>query len=502
MRYVVLLYLTPFAISLQAQSTPSIDDAAATITTDDVRRRIEIVADDSMLGRDTPSPGLERAVRYVTRELERLGLQPAGDAGSFEQRFGLSRWTVDSTRSGVDFASGPVRAHAGVGRDVRFIAGAVTGREITGQTIILAGPLTPAAAADQRLRDRVVLLAVDYGRPLPEDLGERIDQVGTAARAVVILSNRDSATFAQRLESAAEPRLTPDFRDQLGAPIVEVHQRALQPLLRKAGIDLSRLHELVRTEFSYAPALQVSLQLTRRYFQRATAPNLVATLEGSDSLLRREYLVISAHLDHLGVRSGQVDSIWNGADDNASGVAGLLELAEAFSRPGARPRRSLLFLLPSAEEDGLWGSSYFTEHPTVPLSAVAAILNLDLIGRNWPDSVIASGLEHSSLGKTLKRVSAAHPELRMAPVADRWPEERIFYRSDHYHFAKKGIPFLFFTSGTHPDYHQPTDTADRIDAEKTSRLVRLLFYVGTAVADDPERPRWRPKSYRQIVEAR
>lgn len=501
MRGIVFLCLTPFAISLQAQSAASLDDAAATITLDDVRRRIEIIADDSMLGRATPSPGLERAVRYVRRELERLGLQPAGDGGSFEQRFGLSRWTVDSAHSGVDFASGPLRAHAEVGHDVRFIGGAATGREITGEPIILAGPLSPAAAADPRLRDRMVLLAVDYARPLPEDLGERINQVGAVARAVVLLSNRDSATFAQRLESAAEPRLTPDFRDHLGAPIVEVHERALQPVLRKAGVDLRRLYQMERTEFSYAPALQVRLQLTRRYFERATAPNLVATLEGSDSLLRREYLVISAHLDHLGVRPGQTDSIWNGADDNASGVAGLLELAQAFSRPGARPKRSLLFLVPSGEEEGLWGSSYFTEHPTVPLSAVTAILNMDLIGRNWRDSVIASGLEHSSLGETVKRVAAGHPELRMAPVADRWPEERIFYRSDHYHFARKGIPFLFFTSGTHPDYHQPTDTADRIDAEKASRLVRLLFYVGTAVADDPERPRWRPESYRQIVEA-
>ncbi len=499
MRRVVFLCLTPLASPLQAQSRVAIAEAVATITPDDVRHRIEIVADDSMLGRDTPSPGLERAAHYVTGELNRLGLRPAGDGGGFEQRFGVSRWTVDPANSSVDFVSGPARARAAVGRDVRFIGGSVTGREITGKTIIYAGPITPETAADPKLRDRVVLLAVDYRRPLPDDLGERINEVGALARAVVIISNRDSATFAQRLESAAEPRLTPDFRDARGAPILEVHERALQPVLRESGIDPSRMRELVRGKFSEAASLRVSLRLNRRYFQRGTAPNLVATLEGSDSLLRREYLVVSAHLDHLGVRSGQRDSIWNGADDNASGVAGLLELAEAFSRPGARPKRSLLFLLPSGEEDGLWGSSYFTEHPTVPLSTITAILNLDLIGRNWPDSVIASGLEHSSLGETLERVATEHPELRMAPVLDRWPEERIFYRSDHYHFARKGIPFLFFTSGTHPDYHQPTDTADRIDAEKTARLVRLLFYVGTAVGNDPERPRWRPESYRKIV---
>ena len=108
----------------------------------------------------------------------------------------------------------------------------------------------------------------------------------------------------------------------------------------------------------------------------------------------------------------------------------------------------------------------------------------------------------STLGETLERVTAAHPELRMAPVADRWPEERIFYRSDHYNFALKGVPVLFFTSGTHTDYHQPTDAADRIDTEKASRLVRYIFYLGAAVANDSRRPRWNPGSYERLVEER
>jgi Zn-dependent M28 family amino/carboxypeptidase len=213
-------------------------------------------------------------------------------------------------------------------------------------------------------------------------------------------------------------------------------------------------------------------------------------------------VAISAHLDHVGVRPGRADSIFNGADDNASGVAGLLEMAEAFSQREARPARSLLFLLPSGEEKGLWGSAYYVQHPTVPLRDIVADLNLDLIGRNWGDSVIVTGPEMSTLGETLRRVSAARPELRMAPLADRWPEERIFYRSDHYNFAVKGVPVLFFTSGTHADYHQPTDAVDRIDTEKASRLVRLVFHVSAAVANAAERPRWTPGSRRRLVEER
>jgi Zn-dependent M28 family amino/carboxypeptidase len=165
-----------------------------------------------------------------------------------------------------------------------------------------------------------------------------------------------------------------------------------------------------------------------------------------------------------------------------------------------RPKRSIVFLAPSAEEDGLLGSAHFTEHPTVPLAQVVANLNMDLIGRNWRDSVIAVGLEQSDLGKTLQLVVQAHPELRMTPIADRWPEERIFYRSDHYNFARKGVPILFFTSGTHADYHQPSDETDRIEGEKVARLVRLLFYLGAQVADTLPRPRWAAESYRQIVE--
>ena len=248
------------------------------------------------------------------------------------------------------------------------------------------------------------------------------------------------------------------------------------------------------------PALTAEIRLSRKVLDRTELPNVAGVLEGSDPTLRREYLVFSAHIDHIGLTPGQPDSINNGADDNASGAAGLLELAEAFSRPGARPRRSLLFLAPSAEEPGLLGSAHFTEHPSVPLQSMVANINMDLIGRNWPDSVIAVGIEQSDLGAILQQVVGSHPELRMTPIPDRWPEERIFYRSDHYNFARKGVPILFFTSGTHEDYHRPTDTAERINVEKESRLVRLLFYLGTAVANRTAPPRWTPKSYQQIVE--
>ncbi len=499
----VLLFASLVGQPLEAQAPGPLDEAVETITPADIRTRIEILANDSMLGRDTPSPGLERAAAYVIAEFHRLGLRPAGDGGAYVQRFGLSRWTVDTAASSLEVSARGARATMAFSGDVRVIGGEVSGQQIAGSAILVAGPLRPALTRDPRLRDRIVLLTPDFARPLPADLGDRIDEIATAARAVIILSNRDSTTFSRRIDTSLEPRLTPDYRDAEGeAPVVEVRESALGSVATVAALDLALLRALDSTVVRDLPDLRVDLRIARHYLQRATAPNLVAVLEGRDPRRRGEYVAISAHLDHVGVRPGRADSIFNGADDNASGVAGLLELAEAFSRREARPARSLLFLVPSGEEKGLWGSAYWVRHPTVQLGEVVADLNMDLIGRNWVDSVIVTGPEMSTLGETLQRVTARHPELRMAPVADRWPEERIFYRSDHYNLALAGVPVLFFTSGTHTDYHQPSDVVDRIDTEKASRLVRYIFYIGAAVANEPERPRWNPGSHARLLEER
>ena len=488
---------------LRAQAPGPLDEAASSITAQDLGGQLGILAHDSMLGRDTPSPGLERAAAYVIREFRRLGLRPAGEAGTYIQRFGVSRWTVDTAGSRLVLRAGRARDTAAFSNEVRVIGGSVTGTPIRGRALLVAGRLTETLAARPELRGRIVLLTPDYLRALPYDLGHRVDAIARVASAVILLSNRDAESLARRIEDSLEPRRSPDFRAaRAGAPVLEVRDGAVRDAVEAAGLDLPQLRGLDTTIVREVPALEVELQVGRRYLARGQAPNLVAVLDGKDEGMGSEYVGFSAHLDHIGTRPGGTDSIFNGADDNASGVAGLLEIAEAFSRPEARPRRSLLFLVPSGEEPGLWGSAYWVEHPTVPLRDVVADLNMDLIGRNWTDSVIVTGPEMSTLGATLSRVSAAHPELRMWPLADRWPQERIFYRSDHYNFALKGVPVLFFTSGTHADYHQPSDVADRIDTEKAARLVRLVFRVGAAVADAPERPQWTPGSHQRLIEER
>jgi peptidase M28-like protein len=490
------LLLVCLATPLAAQAPASSRD----ITAAEMLRRIEIVSDDSMLGRDTPSPGLERAAAYVSREFRRLGLRPAGEGGAYEQRWGISHWIPDTAQSRLELTAGSLRASVRLGRDARFVGGRTNGPEIAGEGWVIWGPLTREATADPRLEGRIVLLVLDYLRPLPVDLADRVDEIALRARAVLLVSNRDSASFARRILDAMEPQIAPDFRlERLAAPVLEVHERAVGPVLRAAGIATDSLRVGTRSG-RRGSGIHIAVTLKRRTLRHDLVPNLLGVLEGRDSTLRAQYVVVSAHMDAVGLRPGAGDSINNGADDNASGLAGLLELAEAFHDPGSRPARSLLFLAPSGEEKGLWGSAHYVAHPTVPLRDMAALINMDLIGRNWTDSVIAVGSDFTTLGESLRRAAAAHPELRMWPLADRWPEERIFYRSDHYHFARRGVPILFFTSGTHPDYHQPTDSADRIDAGKAARLVQLLYYLIADIGNDPMRPRWSPARYREIVQ--
>ena len=233
---------------------------------------------------------------------------------------------------------------------------------------------------------------------------------------------------------------------------------------------------------------------------------MIGILDGRDANLKKEYVLFTAHMDHLGTpgsgegcaaRGG--DSICNGADDDGSGTVAVLELAQAFGAARERPKRSLVFMTVSGEERGLWGSEYFANHPTVPLASVVADLNSDMVGRNWKDTMSVIGREHSSLGAVLDSVTAAHPELNMKPVGDLWPQEELYFRSDHYNFAKKGVPILFFTSGLHPDYHQVSDSPDKIDAEKEARFAQLVYYLGLAVANAAARPQWNPDSYKQIV---
>lgn len=501
MRRCLVLGLALAAGPLSAQSSSSgAARAAATITAADVAHRVGVIADDSMLGRDTPSRGLELTAHYVADQFRRFGLRPGGDKGGWFQRYAITRREFDRDDSRVLLSAGGLEAEVRFDRSARLVQGAIPPGPITGPAVLLGGRLDADTVGRMALRDKVVVYVADFST-LQSD---RAVQVGRAIRlgapkAVLVVANVDPAQFAQRLPRTTMPRTTVDLR-LVSPPVIEVSESAVAPVLRAARVDLAATRGDTTPVFQPLPALRVRAELRDSVLESLTAPNTVGILEGTDPVLRKEYLVFSAHMDHIGITPGGADSVNNGADDDASGTAGVIELAEAFSRPGGRPKRSIIFLTVSGEEKGLWGSRYFSEHPAVPIEHIVADLNMDMIGRNWRDTIVAIGKEHSSLGATLDRVNRAHPELRMTAIDDRWPEERFYFRSDHYNFARKGVPILFFFNGVHPDYHRVTDSPDKIDSEKESRILRLIYYLGRELGDAAERPTWNPESYRTIVD--
>jgi Zn-dependent M28 family amino/carboxypeptidase len=200
----------------------------------------------------------------------------------------------------------------------------------------------------------------------------------------------------------------------------------------------------------------------------------------------------------VGTPDATGDSIYNGADDDASGTSAVLEIAEALASSGRAPARSVLFLLVSGEEKGLLGSRYYSEHPTVPLSSVVANVNIDMIARNAPDTVVAIGQEYSSLGPLMHELVRAHPELQLTASRDLWPQERFFFRSDHFNFARKEIPAIFFFAGVHEDYHRPSDEVEKINADKAARIAKLAYYLTREIATRREPPQWTAQGLQEV----
>jgi Zn-dependent M28 family amino/carboxypeptidase len=330
--------------------------------------------------------------------------------------------------------------------------------------------------------------------------------LSAGAVGLLVISDRSDEQWRARM-SSRRPFLS------VGAPPAGTMEPALVEIrdagaVRALGIDVGTLRAERVLHVRRLQGVTLTFHAQRRVIAAASAPNVIGILDGSDPALKNEYVFFTAHMDHVGVaslrnpacRARGGDSICNGADDDASGSAAVMTIAQACSRLTPRPRRSLVFMTVSGEEKGLWGSEYFTGHPVVPLSNVVADLNIDMVGRNWRDTIAVIGKEQSDLGATLDRLAAAHPELNMRPVGDLWPMEHFYTRSDHFNFARRGVPILFFFNGTHADYHQVSDEVAKIDAEKESRIARLIFYLGLEIANTTARPRWDPEAYKRVVD--
>lgn len=498
----------------QGASDADIRAAASVITPAKVLNRLSVIADDSMGGRNTPSPGLEKTAQYLADNYRTWGLLPAGADSSWFQRYKLQRLRVNTADSYFDVDAAGSISHFTFSRWA-LASGPMTGAVLSGGLEIISGAVTEKDIEPIDLTGKIVLFVPNAQRPTENSFVTRA-LVGKRPVAIVTLVNTDPVAFAARVAAAREanPRAILAGMPVTGVVQLTIHDSILagDPNTHN-NPDWNQLRGMPTAVITDAPeGVFASIKVVSTVVGETSAPNVVAMVRGSDPLLRDEYVVFSGHMDHVGTAGdgvggcspftrpdSTVDKICNGADDDGSGTIGVFSIAEALVKLKGQTRRSIIVLNVSGEEKGLYGSGYFAEHPTVPMGKVVADINLDMIGRNSPDSIAVIGKEHSDMGETLARVQAAHPELKLVGSDDIWPAEGFYSRSDHFNFARKGVPVLFFFNGTHPQYHRADDEVKLINTGKLARVAQLAFYLGVEIANTTARPEWNPASYQTIV---
>ncbi|MEX2532253.1 MAG: M20/M25/M40 family metallo-hydrolase [Gemmatimonadota bacterium] len=486
----------PAAVETPAPPTAAVEAsllevAESSITAEKTFESLSFLAADDMLGRDTPSPELERAAEYLADQLGELQLEPAGDEGSFVQRWPFERLVLDAEES---------RARVEVGGETRDWRYSREYFAIPSPPVLVEG--TPVYAPTAQAVT-MGLPAEAAGQPLvvglPDGLGPDFAmaiQGGMQAQVAGIILVMDEGTDEAAVHQIAQA-LEGGAAGEMPLPVMGLAYEAGRDFLAAAGVDPdgaggpgAQVLEGVRVEFSFAFDPTVD-----------QVPNVAGLLRGSDPALADEYVVLTAHFDHVGVGPPDAtgDSIYSGADDNASGTSAVLQVARAFTALPEAPARSVLFLFVSGEEKGLLGARHYAQNPTVPQEGLVANLNLDMVSRNHPDTVYGIGEEYTTIGRMAHEIVAEHPELGLVVAQDPEPEEQVFLRSDHFSFVQVGVPALMFTTWLHDDYHVPSDTSDRVDAEKAARVARLAFLLAHRIASDPARPEWTEEG-RELLE--
>ena len=499
----------PASPSMHYDPTGSINAAA-------LRRDLFIIADDSFRGRETGTPEARRAAGFLARRVQQIGLEPAGDS-LYLQRVPMVRETfARTTQLTVTWNSGQ-RQSLRLGTDLTPIIS--FGSELPTPVRSAEGDVLFVGNGPDDEKQMMALLPLNpQGRVLVTSvIGANQRSADPAVRAV-----RDSmmimriARMASLHPAAVVVLMTGEMETE--------YQRHLRTLLQETSLDGpepadsgKQMPMLVfgparrgspllpaRWPNDLAPQLLDRQLAARVDINRTpfTAYNVVAVVRGHDPKLNKTYLAYGAHYDHIGImppelrngRGASPDSIANGADDDGSGSVALLAIAQQMAV--YRPRRSVLFVWHVGEEEGMLGSSYFTSHPTVPIDSIVAQFNADMIGRNEPNMLglvgprAAPNYQSWRLGMIVDSVNRASPT--PFRIERKWDDpddpQHVYQRSDHYSYAKKGIPIVFFTSGEHEDYHRVSDEASKIDYDKMARVAQLMLEAGLAVSNRSMRP--------------
>jgi hypothetical protein len=514
------------------------DEASTTIRPEAIRADMRFLADDLLEGRGTGTRGHEIAAKFIASEFEAMGLEPAGQDGTYFQNVRLRSMRPGEAYSTLSMVRGGKEQTLTFRQD--FIAEADAGRTETSVEAPVVyvgfGVTAPEQAYDDYagVQAKGKVVAYVFGAPPQFESTVRAHYSAYEAKAANAAAHGAVGTIL--LDSPFLEQFYP-FKDQvrdLGFPDMRWLDGQGQPndyfpQLRGAAIlnmaATARLFEGSgkSPEEIYAGAkegkpLSLALPVTAKMkivtkLEDIHSPNVVARLQGSDPKLRDEYVVYTAHLDHLGIGEPvNGDKIYNGAMDNASGSASLLEIARAYSQMKPHPRRSILFVSVTGEEEGLLGSDYFAHYPTVAKDGLVANINIDgNLALLWPiEDVVARGSEHSTLGAAAHK---AADRLKLDVSPDPVPDLVLFIRSDQYSFVKQGVPSVFASAGIKSsdpkikpreiattwrltNYHKPQDDMNHsFDFESGAKYARYVFLLGYVVAQETEKPTWNPGDF-------
>jgi hypothetical protein len=500
---------------------------ADTITAAQLKDYLSFIASDEMEGRDTPSRGLDTTAKFLAMNLSHWGFKPAGDDGSYFQKIALSRDVIDKAETRAQLNDQPLV----LGDD--YIPSARPA-DVAAAQIVFAGNgwFVKAKNIDAyKGIDAKGKIAVIFGPPngFPpgirnsdltgkrgEDwmnVAEYAQKQGVAA-IVIVPDFQYLANWDRNRTRMTERGITKvdKFQSPAGTqiPQIVISPRVANVLFQGEKQNAPSIFETVYAAqplepFALNPGKKLSLAVKVKS-DPATTQNVVAVFEGSDPLLKNEYVALGAHYDHVGIGIPvNGDAIYNGADDDGSGTTALLAIAEALAKASTRPKRSVLFVWHAGEEKGLWGSRYFTDYPTIPLDKIVTQINIDMIGRSKKEGdtnprnrelsgpneiyVIGSKMMSTELGELTEKVNKQYLNViydyRYDDPAD---PNRFFFRSDHFNYARKGIPIVFFFDGEHEDYHRPGDSVDKIDFQKMEKIARTIYMTLWEVASRPTRP--------------
>ncbi len=544
MRLISMFGLTLIAASLvgcndvtDTEASNNSTVAAVTANASTLQAHLEFLASDELEGRDTGSQGHEIAAKYIATEFQQLGLEPAGDDGTYFQRIKFRRSYLEENSATFTARNGDTEIEFDYPK--QFITGpsAYTEQDDVTAPLVFVGyglvseafGLNDYAGVD--VNGKIVVMLTGRPADLPSEEGAHLNSSKTkfaAERGAVgiITLHSPEREKVRPFEVGAMYQRAPTVRwlQPNGEPNVAykniaagayLHHEAAAPLFAKAPQSLTDIFAAAEAG-EPVPSFELGFeaQLTRASrHEEISSPNVAAVLPGSDPQLKHEYVLYTAHSDHIGITKdlSQDDHINNGAMDNASGVAVMLETARMFVESGVAPKRSVLFLSVTAEERGLLGADYFAHQPTVPLANIVANVNLDMpvLLYDFAD-VIAFGSTHSTLGET---VASAAGKYGIELSEDPMPEQAIFTRSDHYPFVKKGVPAVFlmtgFTAKNEDEnggevwgkffaehYHRPSDSTDLpINYDAGVVFTNINYAIGEEIANQQQRPRWLPESF-------